>query len=182
MHCDNLTNTDRNRGSQVSGERMFVLILAGSLLIAGAGCQQCDGVAVQNTQECHAGDRLAGEWVGEMTCSSGNAARRITAIYEPVGEDTYRARYHATMGVGIPLRIAALHHVSQTGDGWCFDEWTQADVPGLGDCRCRAEWTGSQLVIRYRGDHDFGTIRLQRAPVRGSRSVTARNILKLAAR
>jgi hypothetical protein len=150
--------------------RVLGLIAIGALVLSGAGCTGAVHLPAENGPECVVGDPLAGEWAGELTSTSAGASRRIEATFRPAGDDTYRASYRTSVGLGLPLQFDTRHHVTRNGNVLRIDEWRVADIPGLGDCRCCAVCSGALLVIHYRTADDSGIIHLQRNPTTASPS------------
>ena len=144
--------------------RIAAMMMMVALTFASVGCTRPSDLPVEHDAPCVPSDLLVGEWIGELTSTSGAASRRVQATYRPADERTYLATYRTTVGLGLPLQFNTTHHVTENGGVLRINEWREADVPGLGACRCRAVCTDLQLVIHYRSADDSGIMRLQRKP------------------
>ena len=161
MRSDSHTSSTGNQyGDAV---RVAGMIVAATLTFAAAGCTRPSDQPVETEPECKPHDLLAGEWVGELSNASGSASRGLRASFQPAGQDTYLATYRTALGVGLPLRFDTTHQVTHSDGVVRIEDWREDDVPGLGDCRCRAVCTGSLLIIHYRSANGSGIIHLQRA-------------------
>jgi hypothetical protein len=131
MQFDNQTIATGNYQSERPVHLAGVMMMA-ALILAGTGCTRPSDLPDEYDAACIPSDLLAGEWIGEMASATGATSRRIQATYRPADEGTYLATYCTTVGLGLPVQFDCTHRVTECREILWFDEWREADVPGLG--------------------------------------------------